>query len=72
MGDGRADSPGHSAKYGTYTLVDVKEGKVLHLEVGQLSLLTFIQAVEFVEAMKTYIFCVLFKLMPFAFVHVSE
>ncbi|XP_077514666.1 uncharacterized protein LOC144125286 [Amblyomma americanum] len=34
-GDGRADSPGFSAKYGTYTLMDVERHKVLHFEVVQ-------------------------------------
>ncbi|XP_077485845.1 uncharacterized protein LOC144096892 [Amblyomma americanum] len=32
-GDGRADSPGFSAKYGTYTLMDVERHKVLYFEV---------------------------------------
>ncbi|KAG0442597.1 hypothetical protein HPB47_015658 [Ixodes persulcatus] len=34
-GDGRADSPGHSAKYGTYTMLDVEDNKVLHVETVQ-------------------------------------
>ncbi|XP_077498744.1 uncharacterized protein LOC144109837 [Amblyomma americanum] len=34
-GDGRADSPGFSAKYGTYTLMDVERHKVLHFEIVQ-------------------------------------
>ncbi|KAG0415859.1 hypothetical protein HPB47_006969 [Ixodes persulcatus] len=33
-GDGTADSPGDSPKYGTYTMLDVKE-KVLHVETVQ-------------------------------------
>jgi len=28
-GDGRCDSPGHSAKYGTYTTLDVQSDKVI-------------------------------------------
>lgn len=35
-GDGRADSPGHSAKYGTYTMLDVEKNKVLHVETVQV------------------------------------
>ncbi|CAN7943196.1 unnamed protein product, partial [Ixodes hexagonus] len=33
--DGRADSPGHSAKYGTYTMLDADDNKVLHVETVQ-------------------------------------
>lgn len=35
-GEGRADSPGHSAKYGTYTILDVERNKVLHVETVQV------------------------------------
>ncbi|XP_065303899.1 uncharacterized protein [Dermacentor albipictus] len=34
-GDGRADSPGFSAKFGTYSLMDVANNKVLHVELVQ-------------------------------------
>ncbi|XP_037508895.2 uncharacterized protein LOC119385549 [Rhipicephalus sanguineus] len=34
-GDGRADSPGYSAKFGTYSLLDVESNKILHFEVVQ-------------------------------------
>ncbi|XP_075554942.1 uncharacterized protein LOC142587666 isoform X1 [Dermacentor variabilis] len=34
-GDGRADSPGHSAKYGTYSILDIEQNKVLHIETLQ-------------------------------------
>ncbi|CAN7988275.1 unnamed protein product, partial [Ixodes pacificus] len=30
-----ADSPGYSAKYGTYTLLDTRVNKVMHFEVLQ-------------------------------------
>ena len=36
-GDGRCDSPGHSAKYGTYTLMDNGSGKVVAFSVVQVS-----------------------------------
>lgn len=36
-GDGRADSPGFSAKYGTYTMLDMKTNKILHAELVQVS-----------------------------------
>ena len=39
-GDGRCDSPGHSAKYGTYTLMDVNSGKVVAFSVVQVSEVT--------------------------------
>ena len=32
-GDGRADSPGHSAKYGSYSVVDLKQSKVVDLKL---------------------------------------
>lgn len=36
-GDGRADSPGYCAKFGTYSLLDVEKNKILHFEVVQVS-----------------------------------
>ena len=30
-GDGRADSPGHSAKYGSYTMMDLNSGKIIDI-----------------------------------------
>lgn len=35
-GDGRADSPGYSAKYGSYTFMDGDTKKILHLELIQV------------------------------------
>ncbi len=32
-GDGRSDSPGHSAKYGSYTLMDLEHNAVLDVEL---------------------------------------
>ena len=39
-GDGRADSPGHSAKYGSYTAIEMSCNKVVHFELVQVSLNT--------------------------------
>ena len=39
-GDGRADSPGHSAKYGSYGIIDLSINKVLHIELVQVGLNT--------------------------------
>ena len=36
--DGRADSPGHSAKYGSYGIIDLSINKVLHIELVQVGL----------------------------------
>jgi len=36
-GDGRADSPGHSAKYGSYGIINLTSNKVIHLELVQVS-----------------------------------
>lgn len=35
-GDGRCDSPGHCAKYGSYTLMDAETAEVLHSELIQV------------------------------------
>ena len=35
-GDGRADTPGHSAKYGTYTIMDMKTKKVIEFQLVQV------------------------------------
>ena len=35
-GDGRADSPGHSAKYGSYGVIDMSTNKVIHIELVQV------------------------------------
>ena len=32
-GDGRADSPGHSAKYGSYTIFDLEKSNVLDVQL---------------------------------------
>ena len=36
-GDGRCDSPGHSAKYGTYSMLDQATDKIVDLKVVQVS-----------------------------------
>ena len=36
-GDVRADSPGHSAKYGSYTCMDINSGKIVDLQLVQVS-----------------------------------
>lgn len=35
-GDGRADSPGHSAKFGTYTLVELSRNKIVDIQLVQV------------------------------------
>ena len=35
-GDGRADSPGHSAKYGSYSIIDLNKNKAITLKLVQL------------------------------------
>ena len=35
-GDGRADSPGHSAKFGSYSMVDFETHKVLDIQLVQV------------------------------------
>ena len=45
-GDGRCDSPGHCAKYGTYTLMDEKQGNVVAFSVVQVSEVSSSNAME--------------------------
>jgi len=35
-GDGRADTPGHSAKYGSYTMLDLDAGLVVDIQLVQV------------------------------------
>lgn len=35
-GDGRADSPGHSAKFGTYTAIDLMSNKIMDIQLVQV------------------------------------
>ena len=35
-GDGRCDNPGHSAKYGTYSLMDAEQNKILDSQLVQI------------------------------------
>lgn len=45
-GDGRADSPGHNAKYGTYTMMEESSGRILDTQVVQVSEVTSSNAME--------------------------
>lgn len=46
LGDGRCDSPGYSAKYGTYTLMDEETKKIVDFEVSHVKQTTSSQAME--------------------------
>lgn len=37
-GDGRSDSPGHSAKYGSYTFMDLEHDVVLDIQLVQVAM----------------------------------
>ena len=37
VGDGRADNPGHSAKYGSYTVMELQMGVVIDVQLVQAS-----------------------------------
>ena len=37
-GDGRCDSPGYSAKFGAYTLIENRINRVIALELVQVSI----------------------------------
>lgn len=45
-GDGRCDSPGHSAKYGTYTVMEESTSKVVDFEVVQVTEVSSSNAME--------------------------
>ena len=38
LGDGRCDSPGYNAKYGTYTIMDERTGRIIDLHVSHVAL----------------------------------
>ena len=40
-GDERADSLGHSAKYGSYEMIDMSTSKVLHIELVQVEIYSY-------------------------------
>ena len=46
-GDGRCDSPGHSAKYGTYTLMDEKSNLIIEFSVVQVTEASSSNAMEY-------------------------
>ena len=43
-GDGRADTPGHSAKYGSYSIMDLEESIVLDVQLVQVCTVDYINA----------------------------
>ena len=38
LGDGRCDSPGYNAKYGTYTIMDSQSGKIIDLHLSHVGM----------------------------------
>ena len=46
VGDGRSDSPGHNAKYGTYTLMEESTSQIVDFQVVQVSETTSSNAME--------------------------
>jgi hypothetical protein len=46
-GDGRCDNPGHSAEYGTYTIMDESTKKVIEFSVVQVTETTSSNAIEY-------------------------
>ena len=45
-GDGRCDSPGHSAKHGTYTMIDQNSNKIVDFKIVQVTEVTSSNAME--------------------------
>ena len=52
-GDGRCDSPGHSAKYGTYTLLDEKTNLIIEFSRVQVTEVTSSNAMEYEGCKRT-------------------
>ena len=52
-GDGRCDSPGHSAKYGTYTLMDEKTNLIIEFSIVQVMEATSSNAMEYEGCKRT-------------------
>ena len=52
-GDGRCDSPGHSAKYGTYTLMDEKTKLIVDFNIVQVTEVTSSNAMEYEGCKRT-------------------
>ena len=46
-GEGRSDSPGHSAKYGTYSLIDEATGHIIDFSFVQVSEVSSSNAMEY-------------------------
>jgi hypothetical protein len=46
-GDGRCDSPGHCAKFGSYSMLDLDQGKVLDLQLVQVTIFCIIMLTVF-------------------------
>jgi len=46
-GDGRSDSPGHTAKYGTYSLMSEKSGKIVDFSLVHVSEVSSSNAMEY-------------------------
>ena len=62
-GDGRCDSPGHSAKYGTYTLMDEKSNLIVEFSLMQVTEVSSSNAMEY-EGCKRSLNSVVKKKVP--------
>ena len=62
-GDGRCDSPGHSAKYGTYTLMDEKSNLIVEFSLVQVTEVSSSYAMEY-EGCKRSLESVIKKKVP--------
>lgn len=55
LGDGRCDSPGYNAKYGTYTLMNSESGEIMDFHVSHVSIAGNSQRME-LDGLKNLIF----------------
>ena len=62
-GDGRCDSPGYSAKYGTYTLIDEESNLIIEFSIVQVTEVTSSNAMEY-EGCKRALNSIIKKKIP--------
>lgn len=58
-GDARMDSPGHSAKYGSYSLMDLRTNKILDLQLVQVQVFLYAVQALHLHNMTRILYCMI-------------